>query len=104
MFRRVGIGLLLAAAGALALAAPAAAQTAPIGAEGANYALADVDTSTFVDVFGVPVPVAELFRPLDVIAQAVAAAPCAPGTGSAPGSSGLGCTGSGSFLNIQPGS
>ncbi len=97
MFRRVGFGLLLTAAGALVLAAPAAAQTAPTGADGANPALAAVDTSAFVDVFGVPVPAAELFRPLNVIAQGVAAAPCA-------GSSGLGCTGSGSFLNIKPGS
>ncbi len=97
MFRRVGIGLLAAAAGALVLAAPAAAQTAPTGAEGATEAIADVDTATFVDVFGVPVPAADLFRPLNVIAQAVAAAPC---TGSSTGS---GCLGGMSFLNIKPG-
>ncbi len=78
------------------LAAPAAAQTAPTGAEGATYA--DVDTATFIDVFGVPVPAADLFRPLDVIAQAVAAPPC---TGSSTGS---GCLGGMSFLNFKPGS
>lgn len=96
MFRRVGFGLLAAAAGALVLAAPAAAQTVPTGAKGATNAIAD--TATFVDVFGVPVPAVDLFRPLDVIAQAVAAAPC---TGSSTGS---GCLGGMSFLNIKPGS